>query len=121
LGIAWAPLILAVSLLAVAGNTMLKAGADRGSRRGLGGWSGLVRTMLQPLVLAGLGAYMLSQVLWITELRVIDLSLAFPLQIGLNFILITIIARALFREPLSGGKLAGIFLIFAGILVMAAA
>ena len=80
---------------------------------------GLPRAFLRPAIIGGVFAYGISQLLWITVLRVVDLSLAYPLQIGLNFILIMFVAWWYFREPLAAVKLVGIGLIFAGILTVA--
>lgn len=44
-----------------------------------------------------------------------ELSLAYPLQTGLNFTLIMTVAGLHFREPMSRSKLGGILLILAGI------
>ncbi len=113
-------LVLLVSATASLGNSLLKAGAG-GRREELLRLRQLPRTFLSPAVLGGVSAYGVSQLLWITLLRIVDLSLAYPLQIGLNFILIMLAARWYFKEPLAPGKLLGIGLIFAGIITVAAA
>ena len=115
-------MVLLVSVTASLGNSMLKAGASYGSN---GGdemplrLKQVPRTFLRPAILAGVAVYGLSQFVWINVLRVVDLSLAYPLQVGLNFALIMLIARWYFHEPLTPVKLAGIILIFAGIMTVA--
>ncbi|MCL6106473.1 MAG: SMR family transporter [Actinobacteria bacterium] len=114
-------MVLLVSATASLGNSMLKAGASHSN-----GGDGkplmlkqLPRTFLRPAILAGVAVYGVSQFVWINVLRVVDLSLAYPLQIGLNFVLIMLVARWYFREPLTPVKLAGIVLIFVGIMTVA--
>ncbi len=115
-------MVLLVSATASLGNSMLKAGASPGSKGGNGKplmLKQLPRTFLRPAILAGVAVYGVSQFVWINVLRVVDLSLAYPLQIGLNFVLIMLVARWYFREPLTPVKLAGIVLIFVGIMTVA--
>jgi len=110
-------LVVMTSITAGLGNSMLKAGASGGEVERLQARQ-LSRILFKPVVLAGVALYALSQLLWITFLRIADLSLAYPLMIGLNFTLIMSIAWAYFKEPISPGKLMGAGLIFAGILTI---
>jgi multidrug transporter EmrE-like cation transporter len=115
-------LVLLTSASASLGNALLKAGAS-GAGKGEGQLPGirhLPRTLRQPAILSGMAVYGISQLLWITVLRLLDLSLAYPLQIGLNFTVIMFVAWFYFKEPISRGKLLGIGMIFAGIVVVAA-
>lgn len=114
----WIPLVLGVSILASGGNTMLKMGASSLGEHKLGGVR-MLGAYLKPLIAAGLLLYILSQVLWIAELKLVDLSLAYPLQVGLNFLLINSVAWLSLKEPFSVGKLSGIVLIFGGIFTVA--
>jgi multidrug transporter EmrE-like cation transporter len=111
-------LVLLTSATASLGNTLLKTGASSGQE--LLELHHLPRAFLRPTILAGVAAYGASQLLWITLLRVIDLSLAYPLQVGLNFILIMLVAWSWFKEPISLGKIAGAALIFGGIVMVTA-
>ncbi|MCL4309950.1 MAG: SMR family transporter [Actinobacteria bacterium] len=112
-------LMLLVSVTASLGNSLLKAGASGGREEELLELRHLPRAFLRPAIIGGVFTYGISQLLWITVLRVVDLSLAYPLQIGLNFVLIMLIAWWYFKEPLKPGRLVGIALIFAGILMVA--
>ena len=114
-------LVLLTSASASLGNTLLKAGSAAGGEGELLVIRRLPRTLLKPAILGGGVVYAISQLLWITLLRKMDLSQAYPLQIGLNFIFIMLIARLYFREPVSRGKLLGIALIFGGIIAIATA
>ncbi len=113
-------LVLFTSATAAFGNTLLKTGATSGGNQQLLEVHHLPRTFLKPAILGGVTVYGISQLLWITALRVIDLSLAYPLMIGLNFTLIMFVAWSWFKEPVSIGKLLGVCLIFAGIVTTAA-
>ncbi len=113
-------LVLMVSLTATLGNSLLKAGASGGGRNGLLQLHQLPRAYLHPAVIGGICVYGFSQVLWMTLLRILDLSVSYPLQIGLNFVFIMLVARWHFREPLTPGKLMGMGLILAGIITVAA-
>lgn len=117
--LAWIPLVIAVSVFAALGNTLLKVGATHNHGKETVSIKNLHLVFYEPLILAGIGAYGLSQILWITELRVVDLSLAYPLQVGINFTLITGIAWVFLKEPMSAGKVFGIMLIFLGIIAIA--
>ncbi|MHB1325405.1 MAG: SMR family transporter [Thermoleophilia bacterium] len=113
-------LVILTSTTASFGNTLLKVGASRESEEELLEVHHLPRTFLKPAILGGVAVYGVSQILWITVLRILDLSQAYPLMIGLNFTLIMFIAWSYFKEPVSAGKLFGVGLIFAGIGLAAA-
>jgi len=114
-------LLLAVSATAVAGNTMFKLGATHDPEDDPVAIGHLHRTLFKPVIIGGMFSYAVSQLLWITLLRISDLSWAYPLSIGLNFTLIMTVAWVHFREPLSWGRLAGVVLIFGGIVMVATA
>lgn len=113
-------LVIMTSVTASFGNTLLKIGASRENEEELLEVHHLPRTFLKPAIIGGIVVYGVSQILWITVLRILDLSQAYPLMIGLNFTLIMFIAWAYFKEPVSRGKLFGVGMIFAGIALAAA-
>ncbi|MDO8736737.1 MAG: SMR family transporter [Thermoleophilia bacterium] len=111
-------LVILTSATASVGNSLLKSGA-----MSFGGDEPLElrqvhRAFLTPAILGGIALYAISQLLWITMLRIADLSLAYPLMIGFNFVLIMTIAWTYFKEPVSLGKLSGVALIFTGIALV---
>lgn len=114
-------LVLLTSMCAALGNTLLKTGASQGTENGGFSLRDLPRMFLKPAIICGIITYGISQILWITVLRVIDLSLAYPLQIGLNFSFIMAAAWLYFKEPVSLGRLAGVALIFVGVIAIATA
>ena len=114
-------LVLLTSICASLGNTLLKAGASAGGEGELLELRHLPRTLLKPAIIGGAIVYAVSQLLWITLLRVMDLSQAYPIQIGLNFAFIMLIAWLYFKESISPGKLLGMALILGGIILIGTA
>jgi len=112
-------LVLLTSLTASLGNSLLKVGAASAGGTQLLELRQLPRTLFKPAILGGTTLYAISQILWITMLRIADLSLAYPVMIGLNFSMIMSIAWFYFKEPVSLGKLFGVALIFIGIVTIA--
>jgi multidrug transporter EmrE-like cation transporter len=112
-------LLISVSLFAVLGNSLLKMGASSGDDDELLKLSQIPRAALRPKIIAGALFYGISQLLWITVLRIADLSMAYPITIGLNFSFIMFVAWYHFKEPVSLGKLGGMSLIFAGVVTIA--
>lgn len=112
-------LVILTSASAALGNTLLKAGASHGLEGQEFTMRHLPRTFLKPAIIGGVVIYGVSQLLWITVLRVMDLSLAYPVQIGLNFTFIMTVAWLYFKEPVSTGRLAGVMLILAGVIAIA--
>jgi multidrug transporter EmrE-like cation transporter len=70
-------------------------------------------------VLLGAFLYALSFVLWIPGLKRVDLSFAYPF-IALGIVLVSILSWLVLNESLSPARLAGIGLIIAGLLTVAA-
>jgi multidrug transporter EmrE-like cation transporter len=71
-----------------------------------------------PGVLVGLALYGLGTILWLTALRQVELSQAYPF-VGIGFALTTIAGAGLFGDVMSAQRLSGICLIFAGIVLIA--
>ncbi len=115
----WWMILLSVAS-GVTGQTLLKLGVDRpGSEAIEQGMVGLVRTIVTtPLVLLGLFFYGLGALAWISVLRRMDLSLAYPF-LALNFVLITLVSRYFLGESVPLLRWAGILVIVGGILLVA--
>ena len=113
-----------VALLAAASNLMLRGGVARVGGFGLAAerfFSDLLAVVRDPLVV---GAVVLLGVAGLVWLRVISaelLSSAYPLLIGLSFVLVTVGAVLLFHEPLSWLKVLGVVVIIGGIVLVARA
>jgi multidrug transporter EmrE-like cation transporter len=96
-------------LLGVAGQLVLKAGADSSGE-------GLAQ-FLSPWTLCGFGIYFLSALTYIVAIKKIPVSLAYP-SVSISYGLLAILAHILWREPLTWQHWAGILLISSGIFVM---
>lgn len=70
--------------------------------------------------LAGLGAflYVFSFLVWLLILMRMELSLAYPVAIGLTLVLSTILSGVVLHEQLSALRITGVVLIFLGILIV---
>ena len=115
----------AVTLLAVcvatAGQLALKAGMAK-----VGVISGerlskpltLVLQMARtPLVIVGLGLFVVSAAFWMFVLSRVPLSYAYPF-VGLTYVLIALFGKFILHEQVPALRWAGIVLIVAGILVI---
>jgi multidrug transporter EmrE-like cation transporter len=114
-------LILTGVLLNAIAQLLLKAGS--GSLAGIdlrAGNAVLIATRLLSSVpiLAGLGCYVLSVVVWILALARVEVSVAYPM-LSLGYVVNALAAWWLFGESLSGARLAGIGVILLGVWLVA--
>lgn len=104
-------LVLALGvLIGVAGQMLLKSGADAGS-------DSIVAQFLAPQSIIGLGLYFLAAICYMYALRKLPVSVAFPM-VSLSYVVVALAAYWLFDEPLGWSKLAGIVLICAGVALI---
>lgn len=73
---------------------------------------------LQWQILLGLTCYAVSVVVWILALTRVQVSLAYPM-LSLGYVVTAFAAWWLFGESLNPGKLAGIAVIIAGVVLLA--
>ncbi|MBS0231906.1 MAG: EamA family transporter [Proteobacteria bacterium] len=83
-----------------------------------GGTSGLLAALLTPGVLIGLALYGVGTLVWLTALSRVEVSQAYPF-VGLGFVLTAIFGYFLFDDHITLQRLGGIFLVIAGIVVIA--
>jgi multidrug transporter EmrE-like cation transporter len=69
-------------------------------------------------ILAGLGCYVLSVVLWILALARVEVSVAYPM-LSLGYVVNALAAWWLFDENLGGARVAGIAVILVGVWLVA--
>ena len=100
----WGLILLPILLLAV-GQTAAKQGAlviaDGGGA-------------LNVFILLGYAMLLLRGVVWVAVLREVPLSFAYPF-ISLSYVVVLVLARTVFEEPVTGRHLAGTTLIVAGL------
>jgi multidrug transporter EmrE-like cation transporter len=69
-------------------------------------------------IIAGLGCYVLSVVVWILALARVEVSVAYPM-LSLGYVVNALAAWWLFNESLSGARIAGIGVILVGVWLVA--
>lgn len=99
-------LLIVASLLSCGGQLCQKQAAHQ-TRRVL-----LLRWLLLALALLGL-----AMLVWLRVLQQLPVSIAYPM-LSMNFILVTLAARLVWRETVDKRHLLGIGLIVAGIVMM---
>ena len=75
-------------------------------------------TFVSPLVLPGLFAIGLSACAWIIALSRMELSIAYPVAVALNCLIVVSAGLALYGETLSLNKLVGIGLLLSSIILL---
>jgi drug/metabolite transporter (DMT)-like permease len=78
----------------------------------------LMRAICNPAIIGGLGLYGASTLLWLLVLAKLDVSFAYPF-VSLGFVFIALYGHFGLHEPMSAPRIAGICLIFAGVLFVA--
>lgn len=114
-------LILSGVLLNAAAQLLLKAGTTRVGHFEFSmsnimpvGW----QLASQPFVLAGMGCYAISLVVWIMALSRVPVSVAYPM-LSIGYVVNAFAAWWLFGESLSAQKLIGIGVIIIGVWLVA--
>ena len=102
--------LAAAILIGVAGQLLLKTGAERAG-------DGVLAQFLSGYTIAGLAAYAVGAICYIVAIKRIPVSIAFP-SVALSYVLVAIAAHLLWNEALGWQQFAGIGLIAAGILVL---
>lgn len=105
--------LLCVALLAV-GQMLFKSAA---SQWRVDGWSwSSVTTLLSPSFVAAMVLYAGVTILWLVVLRVVPLSIAFPIY-ALSFLFVPVLAHFVWGETLSARTLLGGAIIVIGVIV----
>jgi drug/metabolite transporter (DMT)-like permease len=106
-------IIVSVSLSALA-QLALKSGVMRAG----GAASGLLAMVGSPWVIAGLGLYALSTLIWLSVLARAPLSLAYPF-VGLGFVATMLLGALVLGESVTPIRIAGTLLIAFGCVLVA--
>lgn len=117
----WLVLTLA-TITAVIGNLSLKKGMLEVGQFNLPKKeiiSSLVKVFFNPFIFWGLFLYIVSMIFWLKTLSLFEISKAYPILVGISFILVTIGSYFFFKETLPSLKILGIIIIFFGVLVIA--
>jgi drug/metabolite transporter (DMT)-like permease len=85
-------------------------------------WPGRMRflglLLAQPVVLSAFAAAFGAALCWMLAISKLELSHAYPF-VSLSFVLVLFLSALFFGEPLSWGKILGVALIVAGVVVSA--
>ena len=103
-------LILVGVLLNAAAQLLLKAGTNA---MPLG-----LRLAIEPHILAGLGCYVVSVVVWIVALSRVPVSIAYPM-LSIGYVVNAIAAWYLLGEAVTPMRLVGIGIIVLGVFIVA--
>ncbi|MBU1322567.1 EamA family transporter [Patescibacteria group bacterium] len=105
-------LIFLPIILAAAGQLILKIGMNK-----LGQFN-LIKTFTHPTVLIGLLFYGASLILWLMVLSKEKLSFVYPL-VAFSYVVTVILSKIILKEPIPTLRWVGLFVIIAGILIIA--
>lgn len=116
------PLVLLAIVCGVAGQLSLKSGMTQVGQVGAAALAQplqlALRVLTTPLVVGGLGLYVLGAAAWLTVLSRVPLSLAYPM-LALSYALTPALAWLLLGEQVSSLRWLGIFTICVGVLLVA--
>lgn len=101
--------LAAAIALGVAGQFMLKLGAAAEG--------GFVQQLMHPMTVVGLGAYVLSALLYMVALRKIPLSVAYP-SVSASYVLVVLVSALVLGEQVTLAQAAGIALICVGVVLL---
>lgn len=71
-----------------------------------------------PLIICGIFSIFISAFVWMVALSRMQISIAYPVAVGLNFIVVVTVALIFFKEHLSVEKIIGIVLIFISVFLI---
>jgi len=113
-------LVSAVTL--AGGNLLIRAGLDRAGGFAPDSLLGVPRAfldlMLSPMFTIGFAIYFAGTLIWLRVIAIAPLTVAYPLLIGLTFLMVSIFASLLFQEPISLRKAIGLGVILCGIIIV---
>lgn len=74
--------------------------------------------MKSPLIICGIFSIFISAFVWMVALSRMQISIAYPVAVGLNFIVVVTVALIFFKEHLSVEKIIGIVLIIISVFLI---
>jgi multidrug transporter EmrE-like cation transporter len=77
-----------------------------------------IELLKSPLIICGILSIFISAFVWMTALSRLQISLAYPVAVGLNFLIVVTVALIFLKEHLSVEKVIGIVLIFISIFLL---
>jgi drug/metabolite transporter (DMT)-like permease len=114
----WWVAFTASAVFVVSGHLLIKAGLNVAAQHpGASGLFGLIHTLMQVEVLAGLVIYILGSGCWIIAVAQQEISFLYPLS-SLNYVLVVVGSSILFHEAVSSRRAAGLVFIAVGMVLM---
>ena len=111
--------LVVTAMVTTLANLLLRAGLDRaGGFRPDGPIAGVLafaKLLSEPLFAAGFILYFLAALVWFRVIGYEPLSTAYPVMVGLTFVMVSAGAILIFREPMSIRKVIGLAVILVGI------
>ncbi len=114
-------LIMASTLLGVFGQTVLKLGMTQLGPQSISGDGALtiiLRLMFSPYVVGGLALYVSGTFFWLVAMSRAQLSYLYPFA-SLSYVLLMIVAWAVFHEHIPPIRLVGALIICVGVMLVA--
>ena len=114
-------LVLTGVLLNAAAQLLLKAGTNAIGHFEFSlanAWPIGLKVAQQPHILGGLACYAVSVVVWILALSRVEVSIAYPM-LSLGYVVNAAAAYYLFGEDVNAMRMAGIFVIIVGVVLVA--
>lgn len=114
-------LVLAGVLLNAVAQLLLKAGANAVGHFEFTAANAIpvgLKLATQPPIVGGLACYVVSVVVWIMALSRVEVSIAYPL-LSLGYVVNAVAAHYLFGEAVTPMRVAGIFVIIVGVVMVA--
>jgi len=112
-------LMLLAIILNVCGHLCLKAGMNKigaiSASQLVGNFTMIFTT---PFIVLGLLSYVSSVAMYMVVLSKVNISYAYPLMMGLGYVLIVLFSWQIFAEPFSFFKWIGIMLILVGVFLL---
>ena len=116
-------MVISAAMTTIA-NLLLRAGIDRAGGFRLEGVIAagyeFVRLLLDPLFAAGFALYFFAALVWFRVIGGEPLSIAYPVMVGFVFVMVSLGAVVVFREPMSIPKAVGLVVILVGIAITSA-
>ena len=114
-------LIFLAIIIGLGGQLSLKTGMNRIGRIDTIDLSNILsligKAALSPIILFGLGLYVVGFVVWLIVLSRVDLSFAYPM-ISLNYVLVMFFSWLVLGEHLDFTRLIGVLVICAGVAIL---
>ena len=115
----WSVAFAAATIFVVCGHSLIKAGLNAAASGSVGMTlvPRILHLLSQPFVIEGLLIYFLGTVCWMVAVAQKEISFLYPLT-SINYVLVTAMSTALFREVISPRRALGVLVIVLGMLLM---